>query len=578
MDLKSLEKTTPKEIVDIVSKCLQKDIDKRYQTAHDMHSDIAKYLHQEGIINPVKELKEYMTSVFGDELREEYNTRLSRVESEEIQVKTYELASSTTPSDVHRKAPVIPDSGHVVTPAAPVVPEAGEEEEAEEKTIFDVIRLSRRNLRKYRLPVAIGLLICLGVFGYLDFKNGWTAFGKWIYAKKFPFALTIESVPSNAEIFIDGTFTEQTTPYTIPNISEGTHSIELRLAGFKPRTVSYVASRDKEERIPLPVVRFESNLSIVTDPPGATVMVNGSRLPDQTPCSINFNVGDTVRINLELAGFYGLEEFEFLSLHGNALNYDARFWQLGSETRQGIQEYVLKGIFQKDLLVRSHPASASISIDGEKLNQRTNATIPITVGEHSIRLEKSGFIPRSFSINVDKDSKLGRIDLRKWVSLQSYSFNDRGQGDLKAVITMAKNLDTGNIIPVNKETPTREQFRYYRYELFFEKEGYVDTSKVIQPGDRELIMTMRREDPSIRIIVTNTEGHPITQCPIYYRKEGTQYDRHLGITDKNGVLWKTLPLGNYEVYADQMGYQRSEMIQIRVVYDRLNECNIILTK
>jgi hypothetical protein len=63
----------------------------------------------------------------------------------------------------------------------------------------------------------------------------------------FPHAgvLTISSTPSNAEVYLDGSY-RGTTPSTIDYVEEGTHTIELRLDGYVPwvKNITMTPQRD----------------------------------------------------------------------------------------------------------------------------------------------------------------------------------------------------------------------------------------------------------------------------------------------------------------------------------------------
>jgi len=574
VDLKTLEKSFPEAIINILIKSLQKDVEKRYQTAQDIHSDIVEYFHEKRVMNPQKELKEHIFTLFGDELHHDYSEMVSRSDAEDIAIKTYELQSSLTPSGIQAIAPE--QSGDIQTgqTQAPVEPEPVEQEE---KTIFDVIRLSRRNLKKYRVPAIIALLLLLSVLAYSDFKGGWTPLGKWLYSKVYPFSLTIDSIPRGAEIFIDDEYLNQTTPFTYPGLSEGSHKIELKLAGFPPKRTTFVSARNKKSE-PL-IMYFESAIHFESEPEGATVYLGNRRLTEVTPCEYTYQVGDTLSVKMELEGFLDLADFELSTLHGHTQNLDARLWELNEERNQGLDEYVLKGTFEKEIGFVSHPSSAAIYVDDEtRPLGNTNGRIKLTVGRHKIRLSKSGFADDVFFINVDKDLNSRRRLLEKIVAIQSYSLNDRGEGDLNATIIRAENLETGNIWKIDRSTPTQVRFQYSRHRLFFEKSGYQDTSLVYEPSENVLVATMRREDPKVVIVVVNADSAPVTQCSIYYKKmPGGEFFSYLNRTDKYGVLKGTLPRGQYQLEVDKTGYTK-QIREFRVDYNHENKIEVVLEK
>jgi serine/threonine-protein kinase len=580
-DRKKLESVSEPVIIDIINKALKKKIENRYQSASEMHNDIANYLHLEKVINPTKELSNYVLTLFKQEIQKDYSDQISKFDDKAVNIKTMELASASTPSDhfVKQIAAQEQRTGEkVVEPVIEHKPglQPKPEQEEEEKTIFDIIRLSRRNLKKYRLPIMIVFFFLLIFGAYLDFRNGWTFFGKWIYSKIYPFSLTIESVPSEAEIILDDEYLNKNTPVTLPNLDVGSHKIELRLAGFDPVIVSYVVSRDKNKG-PL-LIHFTSTLNIISKPEDANVYINDRKLPNKTPCSFEYLVGDTISLAIEKTGFFGLDDFTFFTLEGKADTYDSRYWEIKKTDRMGYSEYLLIGTFQKHVTIRSYPQGADIYIDGNKLKDvKTNTKINLTVGEHKVEMKKSPFRQVSFMINVNEELESVSRSLKRPIMIKSYSLTDKGEGDLGAIIKRAENMKTWTSKRIDRSTPYQHDFYYYDYRLYLSKEGYNDTSIVFHPRSGQAVAYLRRENPKLLIIVENYEKFPISRCMIGYKKEGITYFSSLGRTNADGVFRGALPIGDYILQIDKSGYKKIEE-KMNISYSKENKIIIVLEK
>ena len=123
-------------------------------------------------------------------------------------------------------------------------------------------------------------------------------------------SIMINSVPSGAEIFIDGARTGNTTPSPVSGLSEGSHLIMVSKTGYKPlqREISIPRARDLSTGETLSFVLETypcGSLQVESSPVGAAIYLDGIATGEKTPCTfsgipigvheLSLKSGETVR-------------------------------------------------------------------------------------------------------------------------------------------------------------------------------------------------------------------------------------------------------------------------------------------
>jgi hypothetical protein len=125
-----------------------------------------------------------------------------------------------------------------------------------------------------------------------------------IVGRKAGAVLVVESIPSGAQVFIDGSDTGKKTPLTAENIeSEIVHDIRLEREGSAAvtSTVSLVAGTEKTVLLTFPDAVVEA--TVASEPEDATLKVNGRKL-GFTPFTAWLNVGETSSVTVEKVGYH----------------------------------------------------------------------------------------------------------------------------------------------------------------------------------------------------------------------------------------------------------------------------------
>jgi len=145
-----------------------------------------------------------------------------------------------------------------------------------------------RNGPRLLLPVLIGLLLLLG---------GGAAAGLWLWSKPRP--VDISSDPPGARVSLDGVPVGITPLDRLP-LGREAKTFTFTLKGYLPHTAPVPTGRD-HLRVELEREPFEIN--VVTDPPGAEVVVNG-KVEGVTPLRpLKLPWKNTPKVVLRLKGY-----------------------------------------------------------------------------------------------------------------------------------------------------------------------------------------------------------------------------------------------------------------------------------
>jgi hypothetical protein len=111
------------------------------------------------------------------------------------------------------------------------------------------------------------------------------------------YKLSVSSSPSNARVYINGTY-EGMTPIAL-TLKEGTYTVQLTLDGYEDFVTSVNLDRDRQ--VTATLYSKKARLSIETDPSNATIYVDNSYV-GRSPITIDLDAGrHTVKI--EKAGY-----------------------------------------------------------------------------------------------------------------------------------------------------------------------------------------------------------------------------------------------------------------------------------
>jgi hypothetical protein len=423
-------KKIPSSLEKILAKALEIDLTKRYQNANHFYIDLLQYLISCDIAGELMDrLADYVNEYLqGDKAPETSTDNHSDFDGLLQNTAPSEVSEPSEPEDWNNETLKNPYQEFQRSPSQSnfsINTEAlklhdpalrdDEDEEEELKTEIDVIRLSTRNNKRPVKYIGFGVFFALITLGVMDTINGWTKAGNWFYDWLFPPAVEITTVPSNAQVFIDGKALTGRTPITFDEISPGTHKLELSLEQYKPIVKSLFVPRKGTIRVQGEAVngksrsylfRFNTEIEINSVPPGAVVYLNDIRFNQRTPCTVSWEVGAPLSISMERNGFERLSGYSLNTINGYDEVEDRRVWDT-QVIKEPYIKYSINGIFRKRITIESRPQGAEIyTAENNSALGKTgkNNSVFLTAGTHDLILKKDNFIPKKMKIKIDENS------------------------------------------------------------------------------------------------------------------------------------------------------------------------------
>ena len=464
-----------------------------------------------------------------------------------------------------------------------------ESEEDDQRTIIDVVRLSARTHQKGIIWSLVGLVLAFLIFTAVDTFYHFTGMGVAIYDYLFPPAIKIVSVPEGAQVFLDDELLSEPTPLSLDQISPGVHKLMLTLPEYEPIIKSinvprqggiHVSGEARRHASQPYILRFKTQFEISSEPPGASIYIDGVKLSQKTPATVFWEVSERpVDIKLELEGLPILAGLTIDTIEGQEFVDDLRVWQV-KRALAGKAHYNIRGIFHKNVVIRSNPSRADIYLNESKTPVGVtglSGRLMLPLGTHLITLRKKGYLTRTFSIEVNQNSpEVVASDLLRTVRIFARDVGATDNSDLGAtIVEIASNSET---IDYQGTTPAILNLLPYRYTVRLRKGGYHETTVEIQPTDRTVVARM---EPTVKEVtiqaVDAITNSPVRNARVTYKPERSgQQPTLLGQTDANGRVTAKLNPGAYEVSITRNGYQ-PQTKSLRVRSDRDNRMTFRLT-
>jgi hypothetical protein len=188
-------------------------------------------------------------------------------------------------------------------------------------------------------------------------------------------SLTLVSLPEGARLYVADQYRGE-APLTLTNLPAGTHRVRAELKGFEvmARTVTIEGGAPRTEEFRL--TRNSAKLVIVSEPPGATVLLNGQEsgmtvpaqgLPGSALLEIDGLPAGTYQVQLRLAGY----------IHA------ARTIRLGVNQVLDLREKLVRR-FVADTRVRIRGQTGEILRDGMLIQKWPNGDVELQLESGTI--------------------------------------------------------------------------------------------------------------------------------------------------------------------------------------------------
>ncbi|HVP94586.1 MAG TPA: PEGA domain-containing protein [Methanoregulaceae archaeon] len=201
-----------------------------------------------------------------------------------------------------------------------------------------------------------------------------------------PGSISVNSNPSGALIYLDGSSTGQTTNSLLTGITPGTHTVLLTLTGYYNASQQVTVYSGQTAIVSLTLVPIPppppttGNISVSSNPTGALIFLDGSSTGLVTNSLFTSIQPGTHSVLLTLPGYY---------------NSSQQVTVTAGQTTQVYFSLVPIPVpppTTGNISITSSPSGALIYLDGASTGQNTNTILPnINPGSHSVLLTLSGY-------------------------------------------------------------------------------------------------------------------------------------------------------------------------------------------
>jgi hypothetical protein len=214
-------------------------------------------------------------------------------------------------------------------------------------------------------------------------------------------SLNLDSSPTDADIWLDGGY-YGTTPQVIGGLSEGTHSLTLRYAGYYDYTEQFtITAGHTTIRSPAMSPYTQSSgygdLRIQSNPAGAAVYVNNNykgTTISSTALYVTQLTPGSYLVRVTLAGYQTYTQTAVVTA-GNVYNIQANMVPVTPGPTPDTNGLIT---------VRSSPSGANIYLDNEYRGLTPLTLVDIPQGSHTIILKLNGYQDWQSSVNVSARS------------------------------------------------------------------------------------------------------------------------------------------------------------------------------
>ncbi len=359
-------------------------------------------------------------------------------------------------------------------------------------------------------------------------------------------SVLLESSPSGAQIFLEGTNTSKLTPSTIQNLNEGVHQFTLKLNGYRDTTFNVTIIKDQQVNKNITLSRIVTTGSVLLEssPSGAQIFLLGTNTNKLTPSTIQNLEEGTYQITLKLES-YKDTTFNVTIIRNQQVNKNIT---LTNEITTG------------SVLLESTPSGAQIFLAGTNTNKLTPSTIQnLEEGVHQFTLKLNGYNDTTFSVTIIRNQQVNKnITLTKEITTGSVLLESTPSG--------AQIFLSGN--NTNKLTPsTIQDLEEGNYQFTLKLDNYKDTT---------FNVTIIRKQQVHKSVVLTQE---ILTGSLFISSEPSGASIYLN----NNNTGKTTPNTFYELMEGsysiklKLEFYRDTTFNAQVARQQLTSKNVILT-
>ena len=234
---------------------------------------------------------------------------------------------------------------------------------------------------------------------------------KAVAAAVIPGQLTIDSTPQGAQIQLDGTTDPGwVTPVVLSNIQPGSHSITLNKPGFASDTRSVDVASGAHASTIIHLSQLSATLLVKSDPPGASIYIDGHDAGAKTPAQLSVNKGQHL-VLVRMSGYLD-ETMNAQFVLGQTFNFSPTLRALGNadsiHTVGKMSKLFGKGgqAGQATVQIHTQPKGAEVAVNQHMLEKNSPVDVMLDPGTYVIDITLTGYAPVHKVITAEKGNKM----------------------------------------------------------------------------------------------------------------------------------------------------------------------------
>jgi serine/threonine-protein kinase len=227
-----------------------------------------------------------------------------------------------------------------------------------------------------------------------------------------PGQIVVDSTPQGAQAQVDGrSDANWITPFTIPGLQPGQHSITVSKAGYSSDTRSVDVSAGSKSSIVMHLSQLMATLAVNSDPAAASIFVDGKDVGKTTPAQVSVDKGQHVVLVRKLGYIDETSNAQFVP--GQTVNVSLTLRSLGNaDSIKSVGK--MKKLFggnggqpgQATLSIRTQPKGAQVAINQHILDKGSPLDVMLDPGNYVVDITLSGYAPIHKIISADKSGKV----------------------------------------------------------------------------------------------------------------------------------------------------------------------------
>ncbi len=198
-------------------------------------------------------------------------------------------------------------------------------------------------------------------------------------------SISVSSLPSGAQISLDGSSTGYNTPYVLTGLTPGQHAVLLKLSGYQDFGQTVTVTAGQTTSISAPLTPTTGIISLSSSPSGAQIYLDGNSTSHITPYTLTGITTGQRAVTLKLNGYQDFSQ-----------NVTVTSGQTTTITAI-LSPIVTTG----SISISSTPTGAQIYLDGSNTNHNSPYTLTgITTGQHAVTLKLNGYQDYNQNVTV----------------------------------------------------------------------------------------------------------------------------------------------------------------------------------